>query len=329
MIMHELIKDFPNNLAQGLNIAEATFYNKPLQRIHNIAIVGMGGSGIGGLIVSKWLSENLSAPITLIQDYELPSFVNENTLVIGSSYSGNTEETLLALEEAKRRKCFIIGISSGGKLQEFCEENNYDCTLVPSGNPPRTALAFSVIQLLNIFTQLGLSDINWKNAIKDSKELLERDKDIIHAEAKKLTDFLLNCIPIFYSTPKYEGISIRARQQLNENCKVLCWHHVIPEMNHNELVGWGGGTKDFGVVILDSGDWGERNSIRKDFTVSVLKSKTDKVYLLKTKGKNIIEKSLYYIHIVDWMSWYLSEAKKVDPIEIDVINNLKNTLSSF
>lgn len=328
-MMHELIKDFPNNLLQGIAIAESTFYTKPLQRISNVVIVGMGGSGIGGLIVSEWLFDSLTVPVVLVKDYDLPAFVGEHTLVIGSSYSGNTEETLLAMQEAKHRKSFIIGICSGGKIHDFCLENHYDCTLVPGGNPPRTALGYSIVQLLNIFTQLELAEISWKNTIKDSKELLEADKELIHAEAKKLSSFLGSCIPIFYSTSRYEGIAIRARQQLNENCKILCWHHVIPEMNHNELVGWGGGSNDYGVVIFDSGDWGERNTIRRDYTLSVLKKKTDKIYLLKTKGKNSIEKSLYYINIVDWASFYLSEEKKVDPIEIDVIINLKNTLSSL
>src|SRR5690606_7203745 len=120
---------------------------------------------------------------------------------------------------------------------EFCEQNFYDCTLVPSGNPPRTALAFSIIQLLNIFTQLGLANLEWKNAIRDTREILLDDRDLIHEEAKKAASFLKDCIPVIYSTPNYEGVAIRMRQQLNENCKVLCWHHVIPEMNHNELVG--------------------------------------------------------------------------------------------
>ncbi|MBN9292887.1 MAG: bifunctional phosphoglucose/phosphomannose isomerase [Flavobacteriia bacterium] len=329
MEMYELIKDFSNNLTQGLTISETAIYKKPLQKISNVVIVGMGGSGIGGLLVSQWLYSTLSVPVTLVKDYELPGFVSEHTLVIGSSYSGNTEETLIALQEAKRRKSFIIGICSGGKLLDFCNENYYDCTVVPGGNPPRTALAFSIIQLLNIFTQLGLAEIDWKNPIRDAKELIDRDKELIHVEAKKLAGFLNTCIPVFYSSPHYEGVAIRARQQFNENSKVLCWHHVIPEMNHNELVGWGGGSDTFGVVVFDSGDWGERNNIRREFTLEVLSTKTDKIYLLKTKGKNIIEKSLYFINIVDWASWYLSEAKKVDPIEINVINNLKNTLSSI
>jgi len=329
MEMYELIKDFPNNLTQGLTISETAIYKKPLQKISNVVIVGMGGSGIGGLLVSQWLYNALTVPVTLVKDYELPGFVGEHTLVIGSSYSGNTEETLIALQEAKRRKSVIIGICSGGKLLDFCNENYYDCTVVPGGNPPRTALAFSIIQLLNIFTQLGLAEIDWKNPVRDAKELIDRDKELIHAEAKRLADFLNICIPVFYSSPQYEGVVIRARQQFNENSKVLCWHHVIPEMNHNELVGWGGGSDAFGVVVFDSGDWGERNNIRREFTLDVLSTKTDKIYLLKTKGKNIIEKSLYFINIVDWSSWYLSEAKKVDPIEINVINNLKNTLSSI
>lgn len=328
-MMYELIKDFPNNLAQGLTIAESTFYTKPLQRISNVVIVGMGGSGIGGQLVSQWLFDSLIVPVTLVKDYELPHFVGEHTLVIGSSYSGNTEETLLALQEAKRRKSVIIGICSGGKLKDFCAENNYDCTVVPGGNPPRTALAFSIVQLLNVFRQLELTTYDWKNAIKDAKIILETQKDAIHQEAKALAEFLKPCIPVLYSTPLYEGVAIRTRQQLNENSKVLCWHHVIPEMNHNELVGWGGGSSNYGVVVFDSEDWGERNNIRREFTLSELRKKTDRIYLLKTKGKNIIEKSLYYIHLVDWMSYYLSEMNSVDPIEIDVIVNLKDTLSSI
>jgi len=329
MTMYELINDFPTNLTQAVNIAEVAIYKKPLQKINNVIIVGMGGSGIGGLLVSQWLYDRLKVPVTLVHDYELPHFAGEHTLVIGSSYSGNTEETLLALQQAKALNCFIIGICSGGKLQKFCEENYFDCTVVPGGNPPRTALGFSIVQLLDIFTKLELADFDWKNAILDVKKALEQDHAAIQEEAKKLADFLLNCNPIFYGSTLYEGVTIRARQQLNENAKTLCWHHVIPEMNHNELVGWGGGSNKYGVVVFDSGDWGERNDVRKKFTLDVLKTKTDKIYELKTKGKNIVEKSIYFINIIDWASLYLSEKKNVDAIEINVINNLKNTLSSI
>lgn len=329
MIMHELIKDFPNNLIQGMMIAESEIYHKPLQRINNVVIVGMGGSGIGGMLVSNWLYDSLTVPVTLVHDYDLPKFVDEHTLVIGSSYSGNTEETLLALQEAKRLKSPIIGICSGGKLREFCEENYYGCTIVPGGNPPRTALAFSIIQLLNILTQLGLADMEWKNAVRDTKDLLERDADSIHAEAKKLGSFLNTCIPMFYATSRYEGVAIRARQQINENAKKLGWTSVIPEMNHNELVGWGGGSNAYGVVIIDSGDWGERNELRKKFTLDVISKKTENIYSVKAKGKNIIEKSLYLIHLIDWASYYLAMEKDVDTMNIDVITNLKDKLSSF
>lgn len=327
--MYNLIKDFPSNLIQGMMIAETEIFNKPLQRINNIVIVGMGGSGIGGLLVSQWLADSMTVPVTLVHDYELPAFADEHSLVIGSSYSGNTEETLLALEEAKKRSCFIVGICSGGKLQEFCKENYYGCTIVPGGNPPRTALAFSLVQLLNIFSQFGLTDINWKNPIKDAKELMEKDLEIIQEEGKKLAEFMKDCTPIFYASTRYEGVAIRARQQVNENAKILGWTSIIPEMNHNELVGWAGGSNQFGAIILDSGDWGERNDLRKEFTIDIIKKKSDKIYTVKAKGKNIIEKSLYMIHIVDWASLYLSEIFNVDSVEVNVISGLKGKLSSF
>lgn len=329
MTMYNLIKDFPNNLIQGIMIAETEIYHKPLQRINNVVIVGMGGSGIGGLLVSQWLSDSLTVPVTLVHDYELPAFVNEHSLVIGSSYSGNTEETLLALEEARKRSCFILGVCSGGKLKEFCQANYYDCTIVPGGNPPRTALAFSIIQLMNMLSQLGLTDVNWKNPIRDAKELMENDLKLIQEEGKKLADFMLGTTPIFYATSRYEGVAIRARQQVNENAKILGWTSIIPEMNHNELVGWAGGSNQFSAIILDSGDWGERNDLRKEFTLNIIRKKSDKVYIVKTKGKNIIEKSLYLIHIVDWASLFLADALAVDSVEVNVISGLKDKLSSL
>lgn len=326
-MMYDLIKDFPNNLAQGLAIAEVTFYKKPLPRISNVVIVGMGGSGIGGQLVSQWLFDSLTVPVTLVKDYELPHFVGEHSLVIGSSYSGNTEETLLALQEAKKRKSFIIGICSGGKLQEFCEENYYDCTVVPGGNPPRTALAFSIVQLLNIFKQLDLTNVDWKNAIRDTKKILEIDKEYIHSEAKKLAAFLKPCIPVLYSTARYEGVAIRARQQLNENSKVLAWHNVIPEMTHNEIVGWKQAHPEVIPVYCYSKSDFDKNLKRLQYLKKVVKKFTPHSVDILIKGDNYWQKTLYFINLTDWISVYLSDLNGNDAIEVKVIDGLKKEMS--
>jgi glucose/mannose-6-phosphate isomerase len=153
--MKELIATFTNQLEEAFEIASKQAFNAPDRPIHNIVICGLGGSGIGAKIVSNWVQNEIALPITLVNEYTLPGFVGPNSLVIGSSYSGNTEETTMAIDEAKAKGAFIFGVTSGGHLAKFCAENGYDCVIVPGGNPPRSALAYSLVQLLNYFNKLG------------------------------------------------------------------------------------------------------------------------------------------------------------------------------
>ena len=132
-----------------------------------------------------------------------------------------------------------------------------------------------------------------------------------------------------YSASNYEAVAIRARQQFNENSKILCIHHVIPEMNHNELVGWGLGNDSYGVLFFDSKDWFDRNRVRMEFSRDHITKKQAHIYTLEAKGENIMERSMHFINVVDWASFYLAELNNVDPIEIDVINELKGKLDNY
>lgn len=327
--MHKLISDFPQNIVDALKIASETGFRKPKNEIHNIVICGMGGSGIGGKLVAQWVQKELSVPVLFFQDYDLPAYVGKNSLVIGSSYSGNTEETLTSVQQALERGAHIIGVCSGGELAEFCQKNDLDFVVVPGGNPPRSAVAFSVIQIVNILQKLDYISPNSIREIEEGKALILNEAENIHAEAKKLAHFLKDKVIAIYSASKYEAVAVRARQQFNENGKLLCWHHVIPEMNHNELVGWGGGDNRFGAVFLDTEDLIPRNQKRLEFSLEVIRSKTENVYILKAKGDTLIQRSVYLINLVDWASWYLSELKQVDAMDIKVIDSLKDTLSKF
>lgn len=326
--MKDLIASFPENIEESLRIAASYTLKKSTNKIQNVVICGMGGSGIGGKLVTQWLESSLELPVIVCQDYTLPKFVSSSTLVICSSYSGETEETLSCLNQAKELNAFIIGISSGGSLVEFCQKYNYDCMQIPSGNPPRTALAFSVGQLLTIFLQLGLTNDTFINDYQSSKKLLLDLSEKIHASAKELAAFLKDKLVLMYSASNYEAVAIRARQQFNENAKILCNHHVIPEMNHNELVGWGLADEHCGVLIFDSQDLHPKNQLRLEFCIDHLKSKTPHIFRLVPEGKSLIERSIYFVNVVDWVSFYLSELNNVDPIEIDVINRLKSFLSN-
>jgi glucose/mannose-6-phosphate isomerase len=327
--MEKLIQEFSSNISEALKIAAGVTFAKPNRDIRNIVICGMGGSGIGGRIVAQWVQNTCSVPVMSVQDYTLPAFVDNHSLVIGSSYSGNTEETLFALEDAKTKGAAIIGICSGGALAEFCKSNNYQYVIVPGGNPPRTALAFSLVQLSNIFMQLGYAHATILDEISNGKGLIDSESAAIKSEAMQVAQELQKRTVAVYAGANYEGITIRAKQQFNENSKELCWQHVIPEMNHNELVGWGGGDNRYACLFIQTGDLSMRNQKRFDISIERTKSKTDKVVVVSAKGSTPVEKSIYLIHLIDWVSLYLSDLKHGDPIEIDIIDYLKDELGKI
>lgn len=327
--MDKLIAAFPQNMLDALAIAEAQSFKQPSSPIHNILICGMGGSGIGGKIVAQWIQNESKVPVSILQDYDLPAFVGENSLVIGSSYSGNTEETIIAVHAAAAKGAHIIGITSGGQMEAFCKENNYDYVIVPGGNPPRSATAFSIVQLINIFAQLGIISSTNLDEIRLSYQLLLDETAEIHAKGKEIANFLYGKVGVIYSGPQYDAVAIRARQQFNENSKYLSWHHTIPEMNHNELVGWGGGDDRFAVLMLHTDDMNPRNQVRYDITKEIIAKKAAGVMELEAKGHSQIQKSFYFIHLVDWASYYLCDLNKADIMDIKVIDYLKDELSKF
>jgi glucose/mannose-6-phosphate isomerase len=324
--MKNLIQSFPTNLLQALEIAKANPLVKNYQQFSNCMICGLGGSGIGGKLVAAWLENQLAIPVNFCQDYDLPKYVNNKTLVIASSYSGDTEETISAVEQAHQKGAAIIAITSGGKLEAFCKKFNYTCILVPGGNPPRTQLAFSIVQLTHIFGELGMINKETLNQFEQAAQLITSEANAIHEEAKKIAEFIHEKELIIYSDAQNEAIAIRARQQFNENAKILCSHHVIPEMNHNELVGWAGGKENHAVLLLHTGNLNTQNQKRFAFSKEVIQTKTRNIYEMVTKGDTQIGKAIYLIHTIDWASLYLAEQNEVDPIEIGVIVHLKNSL---
>ncbi len=324
--MDKLIREFPGNITEAIKIAGEARLREPQSEIRNVVVCGMGGSGIGGKIVSQWVYNDLEVPFTLVNDYVLPAFVNENTLLIASSYSGNTEETLSAVEDGLSKGAHIVAVCSGGKLQAMAEEKSFDVIVVPGGNPPRASLAFSLVQLVSILEKLELVTIRYSAQLEKSVELLLANESKIKEEAIEIADFLFEKMPIIYSTSLFEGVAIRTRQQLNENAKTLCWHHVIPEMNHNELVGWSGGDKRFAALFLINSDIYERNAFRLSVSKKVMEEKGAGTMVVYSKGESRVEEAIYFIHLVDWVSFYLSEKNKVDPIAIPVIDYLKGEL---
>lgn len=326
MKMTAYINDFTNHLSDAINIAENTSLSPCKKEIRNVLICGLGGSGIGGTIVADIITQDVNLPIASTKDYNIPNFVDEYTLVIANSYSGNTEETLSALEKCQVKGAEIAVITSGGKLKKIAEENNYNKIIIPGDHPPRAMFGYAFTELFFLLNHYGIINDSFKSDFKNAISLLNSEKESIQKQAMELAKKMYKQTPVIYVASGFEGVAIRFRQQINENSKMLCWHHVIPEMNHNELLGWRTNVENLAVVYFRNKCDYDRNQIRMDINKTVIEKYTDNITEIWSKGDSIIENSLYHINLGDWVSWYLSEMNNVDAIEIDVINFLKAEL---
>ncbi|HRO43010.1 MAG TPA: bifunctional phosphoglucose/phosphomannose isomerase [Flavipsychrobacter sp.] len=325
--MKQLVQAFPTQLQEALIIGQSYRFHTPKKEFKNVVLTGLGGSGIGGSIVQNFVVDKMAVPFLVNKDYFLPSFVNKDTLVIASSYSGNTEETLSAMSQALTAKATIVCITSGGKLSEIAKKKNLDCILLPAGMPPRACLGYSMTQVLYTLQYFGFIQNDFEKGIKASIKLLKAEEKDIQKQSKALAKKLISKTPIIYTAPNFEGVGVRFRQQINENGKMLCWHHVIPEMNHNELVGWRDKDSSRVVVFIRNEDDYERTQMRMEINKPVIKKYTPNIIELWSKGKSYFEKVFYIVNLTDWASVYLADLHHVDAMDIKVIDHLKNSLA--
>jgi len=329
MKMNDYINDFSNHLREAIEIADNTTLTPYTKEIRNILICGLGGSGIGGTIVSDIISSKVNIPIAATKDYSIPNFVNEHTLVIANSYSGNTEETLYALEKCQARGAEIAVITSGGKLKTIAEENKYNKIIIPGNQPPRAMFGYAFTELFFMLNHYGIIDDSFKADFDKAISLIDTEKANIQKQAMDLAKKMYKQTPVIYVAKGFEGVAVRFRQQLNENSKMLGWHNVVPEMNHNELLGWRTNVDGLAVVYFRNKCDYDRNQIRMDINKKVISKFTSNITEIWSKGDSLIENSLYHISLGDWVSWYLSEMNNVDAIEIDVIDFLKGELAKI
>jgi len=327
-LMDKMIARFPDQLAEALQIAEKINLHKHQAPYRNIIITGMGGSGIGGTYVQEFVRPYCKLPITVCKGYQTPAWVNKHTLAICSSYSGNTEETLQAFDQLLAAGAKIVCISSGGKLIELAKKNGLDYVELPGGwSSPRACLGYSVVAQLGVLRAAKLIPLKLLGQVKSAQKLLEKEDGDIQKRAQKLAGFLQGKTPVLYSADHIEPVTIRWRQQINENAKMLCWHHVVPEMNHNELVGWRDQRPDLAVIWLRNRDDFQRTAVRMNINKEIVEHFTATSIEVWSKGKSSIEKAFYLTNLGDWVSFYLAELRKVDPTEIRVIDYLKEELS--
>lgn len=320
------IARFGNQLQEALEIAAKSVLTKK-ENIRQILVTGLGGSGIGGSVVSQLIEDSCSIPVFVNKDYFLPAFVNQHTLVIISSYSGNTEETVSCMKQAIEKKAQIVCVTSGGQVAELAKQHNLDLILVPGGNPPRTCLGYSVVQLLKIFSFNEFISDKFLTETEGTIDLLKNNEEMIISEAKQVANELNGKIPVIYSLGATESIAVRFRQQINENSKMLCWHNVIPEMNHNELVGWTQKNEDLSVVVLRTSFDYKKNISRLSICKEIFQKHTPHYLEIMAKGNNKVEEFFYLIHLTDYVSYFIAELSGVDAVEVNVIDHLKKELA--
>ena len=300
--------------------------------IKNIIVAGMGGSAISADLLSCFLNDELNIPFTSCRDYVLPKFADDHSLVLVSSYSGNTEETISCLMDALKRGCKIITISTGGEIKKIALENNLPWISLQEGFQPRYALGASFFTMLKILQTLRIIPLQ-DDSVNEIKSLWKQKGIEFSADenpALKTAERLIGFIPIIYSSNKFEPIGYRLKCQFNENSKLHAFNAAIPELNHNEIVGWETFTeKQFNAKLIAIMDDDYHPQIQKRFEITRNLAQRNKVEVitLSSSEKNIKARIMDLIYLGDWITYYLSIVRGFDPSEIDYIMELKQSLA--
>tara|TARA_R110002050_G_scaffold6740_2_gene27198 strand:- start:6335 stop:7324 length:990 start_codon:yes stop_codon:yes gene_type:complete len=327
--LKELIASFSQHLQNAIESIKNTPLKTSDRAVHNVLIMGLGGSGIGGSVMAELVADQSPIPILVNKNYDIPSFVNEHTLVIACSYSGNTEETLSAVAQAQVKGAMFACISAGGQLKEIAERNGYNLLSMEGGNPPRSMFAYAFAYLLRYMEAYGLANYKVIEELEASIKLLNDTEANSLKEAEDFAHKIKNTIPQIIANNGSLAVAARFRQQLNENAKMLCWEAEVPEMNHNELVGWEGGDSRFSAVFIRNTTDNARNQKRMDIIKGIIGEKTEHVYEMWSKGDSPVQRALYLVHLGDWISYFLSEINQVDIMDIKSIDLLKSELSKI
>ncbi len=304
--------------------------------VGGIAVAGMGGSAIGGDLVSNVYDVSLPSAMVTVRNYHLPHWLDSRSLVFAVSYSGNTEETLACLDEALERGCRTVCICSGGRLAAVAEERGLPLVKVPAGLQPRAALGYLSVPIAACLEHLGLvesveADLQEAAALL-RKLVLRLGPDVPAAEntAKQTALALAGSVPVIYGCELTAVAARRWKCQINENAKMLAFANEFPELDHNELVGWENppaALEMARVVYLEDAGVHPQNQRRMDITADTLEAAGVQVTRLATEGESRLARLMSSIIIGDYVSLYLSVLGGIDPSPVERIEELKRRLA--
>ncbi|NLO19826.1 MAG: bifunctional phosphoglucose/phosphomannose isomerase [Ignavibacteria bacterium] len=343
--MYKILLNFPQQFEDAVDLGKnAPTFPKPLKSKHFV-VLGMGGSAIGADLVKSFLSslpDSKDIHIFANRNYSIDFPLSEETNVIASSYSGNTEETLAAYAEAKKKTKNIVCICSGGKLEELAKEDGFPIIKIPGGMQPRCAIGYSFFAVFfalknaNIFTSEKTKKVieeSIEEAQSAVKHFVDTYKDFENSQLQALFSFINGQkVPIFYtSSEKLHPIAIRLQNQIQENAKHLAFVNTLPEMNHNEISAWQLAPElgnQFSVFFITDRDDKEKTKLRTKATKEILEKYIPNQLLdLHGNGNSFLARMFNLIVLGDWFSYYFAILKKQDPTLIPAITKLKEIMA--
>ena len=308
-----------------------------LDGITAVLFCGMGGSAVAGDVLKQTFRDRLPVPVDVNRSPLLPAYAGRDTLVLVSSYSGETSETLSAAREALARGCRMVAVTSGGTLASICAENGVAAARVPGGAQPRAALGHLTFTMLGVLEAAGLlpsleADVaETVDALTAGARALGPDVPRADNRAKQLASWIGGRVPVAWGA---EGIgsvaAMRWKTQMNENGKVPAWHAAMSELDHNEVVGW---TRPYAerhaIVALRSSHEHPELAARFELSADIASDAGAAVEEVRAPDLGPLASLLALIHVGDYASCYLALARGVDPTPVDVITRLKAALASM
>lgn len=321
--MNSILKDYVRVCRDAIKIAENM--NLDIRNPSHVVFAGMGGSGISGNLVKDIVKDDITQPIDVSKGYSLPGFAKEGSLVVCTSYSGNTEETLSQFVEALKRKCHIISIGSGGKLLEWSKRFNVPFIQVPGGYQPRESIPYLFFPLMTCIQKIFELDLS-----ADIEEFLQLVPTINLADMDKIASDIKDTMPVIYGPSNCLGAMRRVKSQLNENSKMHAQFEELPELNHNEVVGYEAfGYPYMSVIFMRRDDEPPVMSKRIEIVKEIIRGKVTSSHDMHAYGKSKLAKILSLVYQGDYLSFKLAELRNVDWKTAKTIDRVKEELKGL
>lgn len=328
--MVEDLDTFPDQCKEAVSIGEEIKLPYDLKEFDRALVTGMGGSAIVGDLLARLLG----FPVETNRGYHLPETARPDDLLIAVSYSGNTEETLSALKDGQRRGMESLCLSTGGKMEKYCNRESIPLVKIPTGHQPRASTGYMLFPLLKLFDRAGLAGtIDFAQLNEEIEGMADSWNSSVPTEKngpKKLAEEFVGKVPIIYGTKgNTRAVAYRWKTQINENAKQPAFWNVFPELNHNETVGYELGSELMSngkVITLKNGLELERNELRMKIMEELFTDKGIDYAIARAPEGNKFTKIIGQVYFGDYFSVYLALLNQVDPSPVELIESFKTRL---